>query len=285
MLGNKKLIDLSKIPALEKKAKSKSAAAAGIKSGDKLPYKKKAKPAKSMSAAAAGIKAGEKVAFKKKTHKMPDGTVMSGATHSAESKPVKAKGKRKAKPVDELTLHKKQVKNDIKVLKSFLKKKIRPTRKNLMKAEESVDGAMDNHQIDLESALAQMGGSKLSMSAVFKATEALVKEQTELYSKYEKKIDELRKEVEKKEADKPVKISKEVKALMNQKPTESAEERKKRVKARQAKIRKKVKSRIANARSAAIKEQEKKEQEKKEQPEGITKNLASRKFKRKPKKI
>ena len=52
----------------------------------------------------------------------------SGATHSAESKPVKAKGKRKAKPVDELTLHKKQLKNDIKVLKSFLKRKDRKLR-------------------------------------------------------------------------------------------------------------------------------------------------------------
>ena len=307
MLGNKKLIDLSKIPALAKKAKSKAAAAAGIKAGDKLPYKKKAKsakgkevaaagikagekvafkkkakPAKGKEVAAAGIKAGEKVAFKKKTHKMPDGTVMSGATHSAESKPVKAKGKRKAKPVDELTLHKKQLKNDIKVLKSFLKRKIRPTRLNLMKSEGSVDGAMDNHQIDLQSALAQMGGSKLSMSAVFKETEELVKEQTELYSKYEKKMDELRKEVEKKEAAKPVKLSKEVKELMNQKPYESAEEKKKRVKERQAKIRKKLKSRIANARSDAIKEQEKKIRS---QQEGITKGLGRVKFKRKPKKI
>ena len=251
------------------------------KIGDKE-KKLASKPAKGKEVAAAGIKAGEKVAFKKKTHKMPDGTVMSGATHTADSKPVKAKGKRKAKPVDELTLHKKQVKNDIKVLKSFLKKKIRPTRKNLMKAEDSVDGKMDIHQLDLESALAQMGGSKLSMSAVFKETEELVKEQTELYSKYEKKIDELRKEVEKKEAAKPVKLSKEVKELMNQKPYESAEEKKKRVKARQDKIRKKIKSRIANARSDAIKEQEKKIRS---QQEGITKGLGTVKFKRKPKKV
>ena len=257
------------------------------KLGDKIMEKEKklaSKLAKGKEVAAAGIKAGEKVAFKKKTHKMPDGTVMTGATHTADSKPVKAKakGKAKAKPVDELKIHKKQLKDDIRVLKAFLKKKTQATRASIGKAEDIVDGKMEIHLEELNDALAEIGGQKLSMAKVFKETEELVKEQTELYSKYQKKISELRKEVEKKEATKPVKLSKEAKALMAEKPTESAEERKKRVKARQDKIRKKLKARIAAARSAAVKEQEKKIRS---QQEGITKGLVSVKFKKKPKKV
>lgn len=41
------------------------------------------------------LKMKEKKAAKSGTHKMPDGTVMSGATHSADSKPVKAEPKKK----------------------------------------------------------------------------------------------------------------------------------------------------------------------------------------------
>ena len=270
MLGQAKLIDLSKIPALKKKAMSKSAAAIGVKSGDKLPYKKKAKPAASKSAAAIGVKSGDKLPYKKKakpaTHSMPDGTKMTGKTHTASSKPVAAKPK---KLKDEMTLHKKQLKDDIREMKKFLKRK---TPVDSRSAINGFEGRLEVHQRELDEALEERGGRKLGYSEVFNATKELVKEHGDLFNEVEKKINDLRKRFEEAEAKKP--LSKAMKAMLGggaealdkaeakkkakkakkpkkeksppappPVPEETPEERKVRVKARQKKIIKKLKER------------------------------------------
>jgi len=276
MLGQAKLIDLSKIPALKKKAASKSAAAIGVKSGDKLPYKKKAKPA---------------------THSMPDGTKMTGKTHTASSKPVtgetagerkarlayestekkrkalekssqpkKSKPKKSKKSVDEMTLHKKQLKDDIREMKKFLKRKTPVDSRGVINGFE---GRLEVHQRELDEALEERGGRKLGYSEVFNATKELVKEHGDLFNEVEKKINDLRKRFEEAEAKKP--LSKAMKAMLGggaealdkaeakkkakkpkkeksppappPVPEETPEERKVRVKARQKKIIKKLKER------------------------------------------
>jgi len=275
MLGQAKLIDLSKIPALKKKAMSKSAAAIGVKSGDKLPYKKKAKPA---------------------THSMPDGTKMTGKTHTASSKPVtgetagerkarlayestekkrkalekssktKSKPKKSKKSVDEMTLHKKQLKDDIREMKKFLKRKTPVDSRGVINGFE---GRLEVHQRELDEALEERGGRKLGYSEVFNATKELVKEHGDLFNEVEKKINDLRKRFEEAEAKKP--LSKAMKAMLGggaealdkaeakkkakkpkkeksppappPVPEETPEERKVRVKARQKKIIKKLKER------------------------------------------
>ena len=219
MLGQAKLIDLSKIPALKKKAASKSAAAVGVKSGDKLPYKKKAKPA---------------------THSMPDGTKMTGKTHTASSKPVreetagerkarleyestekkrkalekssqpkKSKPKKSKKSLDEMTLHKKQLKDDIREMKKFLKKKV-PVDPRI--AISNFEGALEKHQREVDEELEERGGRKLGYSEVFSATKELVKEHGDLFNEVEKKIMIITNKFKEAEAKKP--LSKKMKAMI-----------------------------------------------------------------------
>lgn len=301
MLGRAKLIDLSKIPALKKKAKPAAAKPAA------KPAAKKAKPA---------------------THSMPDGTKMTGKTHTASSKPVtgeteeerkvrvkarqqkirkklkergppsskpvtgetagerqvrlqlastekkrkalekssqpkKSKPKKSKKSLDEMTLHKNQLKDDIREMKKFLAKKSTPV--DSRGVINRFEGMLEKHQRELDEELEERGGRKLGYSEVFNATKELVKEHGDLFNEVEKKIIGLVKRYENRPLSKAAKAlmgggaeamdkaeaKKKAKKAKKEKsppapppvPEETPEERKVRVKARQKKIIKKLKER------------------------------------------